>query len=366
MLITRFAFFTCLLGALLASPAWSQASGAKGGDFIYKVQPGDTLLGLVERFTNEPKHWRAIQDYNHISNPHHITVGKELRIPFKYIDTYPSLARINNLKGDVFANDKRLSPSDILTEGQVIKTLDNSSITFTLINGNIAAVAPNSIVHIQRLRSFSGTGLIDSIFHVEQGEFSTQIINTNKSKGVGRFQISSPISITGVRGTVVRNRYSSQGAVVELLEGKAQVQNQQGRQLTLKQKEGVGIHPDGRLQKAKLPATPSFTMTPSEEALSVRIAPQADAQQFLLRYTSDAEGYQELERFIVDGQVATLPIRMNQRRFYLQVRAINAQGLAGNDTQQRVFIPLGTRAEALIGGSNMLEDLYPPKSHEAH
>ncbi|MDF6710473.1 LysM peptidoglycan-binding domain-containing protein, partial [Escherichia coli] len=44
--------------------AVAQPSGADGTDFVYRVQPGDTLISLAARYMNSVDGWRLLQQRN--------------------------------------------------------------------------------------------------------------------------------------------------------------------------------------------------------------------------------------------------------------------------------------------------------------
>lgn len=47
----------------------------------YKIEVGDTLAQIANKFYGNPHAWRRIANYNHIANPHLIQVGKTLQLP---------------------------------------------------------------------------------------------------------------------------------------------------------------------------------------------------------------------------------------------------------------------------------------------
>ena len=49
----------------------------------YKVQSGDSLLGLAEKLLGSPDRWREIADLNGIGPPYTLYPGQELKVPEK-------------------------------------------------------------------------------------------------------------------------------------------------------------------------------------------------------------------------------------------------------------------------------------------
>ncbi len=341
------ALFLSLGLGIFLTPAHAQPAGARGDNFVYIVQKDDTVALIAERFTSQAKHWRAIKAYNNISDVYAIPIGKQVLIPFKYIDTLPERAQVTSLVGEVYVDDQALTSEQSVQESQVIRTGPNSSVSLNLTNGNKVFIAPNSIVSIQRLRSFSGTGLIDAIFNAQVGSFTADVNAENT--GVGRFEIRTPVSITGVRGTEVRNHVDSDGnTVVELLRGKTDISpaSRPDRRQALAPNQGISISAKGRVGQAlELPTAPAIStqVNQSKQELALQIHPVNEAQRYLVRYTTDEDGMREIARFNTQVLDNILPLPTANYRFYTQVRAINAQGMGGDD--QTALIVLQSPSE---------------------
>lgn len=327
---------------ILANPSSAQPAGARGDNFVYVMQRDDTVGSLAERFTSKPGHWRQIKAYNKISNVHAVPVGKQILIPFKYIDTIPEQAQVSTIVGEVYADEQRLSLDHYVKESQIIRTGPDSSVTFSLSNGSTMAIAPNSVVTIQRLRSFSGTDLIDAIFTAQVGSFTADV-NT-KNTGVGRFEIRTPVSITGIRGTELRNHVDSEGnTIVELLSGHTDISaaKQPDRRQALAANQGIQISTQGKLGTAvTLPSAPKIQTSVDQvkNQLELHIQTIPEAQDYLVRYTADQEGFRELARFSTREATNVLPLPQVSQQFFVQVRSINAQGMGGDDQTQRIIL----------------------------
>ncbi|MCQ9329483.1 FecR domain-containing protein [Pelistega suis] len=338
--------------AFALSPLSTQAqpAGARGDNFIYIMQPGDSISSVAERFTSKPSNWRKIKSFNKISQDKLVPVGKEILVPFSLIDTFPDTAKITSLVGDVTVNNQVADKNTVIAESSRIQTGHNSTVTFKLSNDNVIAIAPDSIVYIQRLRQFAGTALIDAIFKTEQGEFSAKVESNNG--GIGRFEIRTPVSITGVRGTSLRSRVDADGnTVIELLSGKAAVANansKNAKENALPANQGAIISSSGKIIQAMLPEPPQYTTQLEPNALIVNLPNNPDAQAHIIRYTADERGLIELARYHSTESKATLPLP-SVSSFYLQVRAVNQDGLSGIDTAQYIVVPTSSEADSVAG-----------------
>src|SRR5690606_13569333 len=88
-------------------------------------------------------------------------------------------------------------------------------------------------VTAKRLQRFSGTGYIDAIFTIDRGEVQSHV--NPGGKGVGRFEIRTPVSVTGVRGTILRagtRQGPDQGAYSAIIKGQADFSPADGASLT--------------------------------------------------------------------------------------------------------------------------------------
>ena len=61
-----------VLGAAWSASAVAQAAGAEGANFIYQVRPGDTLIGVADRFMVNPAGWRELQALNKVADPYRL------------------------------------------------------------------------------------------------------------------------------------------------------------------------------------------------------------------------------------------------------------------------------------------------------
>lgn len=342
-------FMACILSPLTSH---AQPAGARGDNFIYIMQTGDTISSVAERFTSKPGNWRKIKAFNKIGQDKLVPVGKEVLIPFSLIDTFPDTGTITNIIGDVTINNQVATKNTPIEETARIKTGDNSTITFKLSNDNVISIAPNSIIYIQRLRQFAGTALIDAIFKTEQGEFTAKVESNNG--GVGRFEIRTPVSITGVRGTSLRSRVDANGnTVIELLSGKAAVanaKNKQAKEKALPANQGAIISSSGKIIQSSLPEAPEYTTQLTSEALIIDLPTSPEVQAHIIRYTSDEHGLFELARYHSKEAKATLPLP-NTSSFYLQVRAVNQEGLSGKDSTQHIIVPTASESDSVAGGT---------------
>ncbi|OWT63611.1 FecR family protein [Candidimonas nitroreducens] len=330
---TRISAIFLLAATLAAAPriACAQASGARGDDFLYKVMSGDTLIQLAQRYTTGTATWPRLQSLNNVQDTTALPIGKELRIPFSMIPEVSADATVVHVTGQASANGSAIRQQSRVAEGQTIVTGPDGFVTLQLSDGSLLSVPSSSTLTLQRLRTFKNAGLTDSILHIKQGSVESAV--APKGSGVGRFEVHTPLSITGVRGTVLRVHASAQGAQSEVVKGMAHVRSQQQQNATLQQSQGTAINAQGKLLGVRplLPAPALPEIDPKQLGAHTLAFPAvAGASKYLVRVSSDAAGAD-----LVSSQEFTEP-KINfsapgPGTYYVVVRAIDSLGIGGLD-----------------------------------
>jgi hypothetical protein len=237
----------------------AQPSGANGTDFLYRVQRGDTLISLADRYMDSAVGWRLLQQRNHVADPYLLQPGSMLRIPFNRIPVVPAAARVVFARDVITADGRPLQAGMRLEEDEQIDTGDKGAVTLAFDDGTRVSVPPGSRVSISRIRAFARTGLIDVRMRVNQGEAESNV--SPRKGGVGRYEISTPALVTGVRGTRFRVQVNGAASTSSVLEG--QVAARAGDQ-TQSVEAGYGVQASGgRIKRVALPAAPRLDAVPA-------------------------------------------------------------------------------------------------------
>lgn len=311
----------------------AQPSGARGENFVYKVLAGDTLLDISQTYTRQSRNWSEIQRLNAVADPYRLPIGKELNIPFRMIPEVAAPARITHQTGQILVNGQALGAGTThLQEGDLIRTGSNGYLTLELQDGSQLSVPAQASLSVTRMRAFEGTGLTDSIIALDDGDVESRV--SPEKTGVGRFEVRTPVSITGVRGTELRVRTQQGMAHSEVLEGRAELGTQQRSTPTaLKQNQGAAVGTDGNIMAlAPLLPAPQIS-TPERRGGQWNSTIQAvpGAQAYLVQTSTDPQGAKLLSRDITTDT----DIQFGASRpgtYYVTVRAIDRHGLMGPDT----------------------------------
>ena len=188
--------------------------------FAHTAASGDTLIGLADRYLIEKKNWQSIQNENKIANPRFIKPGTEIRIPIALMRSEPATAKVIAVQGSVEGTAGAVEKGAVLNEGAGIKTGENGSVTLQLADGSTIIVQSKSQVKLEVARLLANTGGVPS---TTVGLLSGRVessVEKRKNQGA-RFEISTPTSNMGVRGTRFRVSADESGKVSrgEVLEG---------------------------------------------------------------------------------------------------------------------------------------------------
>ncbi len=334
MLGTVLAF--CLLTLLSGLPAaMAQPSGARGDDFIYRVIKNDTLIDLSTRFTGTPNNWGALQSLNAVADPYALPIGLELRIPFALIPEVEAHAEITHIIGQVLLNQRPARLHDTLSEGHTLETLEHSFATFQFPDGSISALPPETTIRIARLRTFLGTGLVDTILQLDHGDLESTV--APGGQGTGRYEVHTPVSITGVRGTRLRVRADDDGARTEVLTGVVQVGTTQADGPHVGALSGTAVTPDGNILASR-PLLSAPTLVPNVDdpySRTITFDPVPGAVKYHVRVSADPSGTQP----VWTDTITQPPLQYRtpgSGQWYIQVRAVDDVGLMSDDATLQV------------------------------
>lgn len=331
--LRRVLLYLALVGAslaLLAAPAaQARPLGAQGDDFLYQVEPGDTLEALARRYTQNPNNWRPLQALNQVADPYRLPIAKILRIPLSMIPRQSAQATVMHIHGLITRNGGPLQVGDTLQTGDILRSSRGSAATLSLEDQSLLTITPDTEVQIQHLQTFQGTGLTDTILKLPHGGVESTV--APEETGVGRFEIRTPATVTGVRGTRLRVRSGDAGSRHEVLHGAAAIQNTSAAEQKLARDYGAAYDGSGTLlgTQALLPAPALQPLaTPSASTLTWTAVPGASA--YRVQTALDPDG----TRLESSQQVTQTQAQLNRSGIgtrYVFVRAIDKLGIEGSD-----------------------------------
>lgn len=306
--------------------------GAQGDYFLYQIEPGDTLEALSSRYTLDPNNWPALQSLNQVADPYRLQIAKVLRIPLSLIPRRAAQARVTHLHGRVTRNGQTLQTGDQLETGDTLRS-GQGSVTLTLEDHSLLTITPDTEVQIHNLQTFRGSELSDTVLELPHGSVESSVAPDDT--GVGRFEIRTPATVTGVRGTQLRVHANPAGSRHEVLHGAAAIQGPVRTEQSLARNHGAAYDASGALlgTHALLPAPqlhPSAT-----HASSLSWSPVQGASAYRVRIALDAAGTQlKSDQRTAQSSITLPPSGAGTR--YVFVRAIDALDIEGSDASRRI------------------------------
>lgn len=325
-----------------ALPAWGAPAVDPGPTWAYRVQPGDTLIGVAQRHLVRPADWLALQRLNQVRQPRRLAIGRELRIPLAWMPQVATVAEVVFVHGQVVlrgpgdgpSSERPLAIGERLKASDLIRTAADSSATLRFADGSRLLVAAGSQIRIEQLLSVGRPALPAVRLNLQRGHTEAQVAPAPPGR---RFEVDTPALNLGVRGTDFRIQVDAQAAQtrLEVLSGRVETQAGQARVAV---DAGMG----SVAQSGQPPGAPRpLTAAPALPALPGRL--ERLPLQFNWSAMAGAQGYRAQvlqgplkDQLLLDGRFAQPLARwadLPDGHYTLRVRGIDAQGLEGRDAE---------------------------------
>jgi hypothetical protein len=334
------------LSAGMSMPLSAKAQKAMSGSVIthgrelthYAVL-GDTLSQLSQKYTGTMNHWRTIGKLNNIDNDRQIPIGTVITIPTDLLPEEVQSATVSALAGEVIEKRKNgvevaLKVGSVLSEGSQILTGKNGFVSFILSDQSQVSIPSNSQVSLAKLRIVKYIDSPRIEIKLLNGKVESKVIPMTQNKG--RFQVTSPLAVAGVRGTHFRVGTSGDSIANEVLTGEVGVGKlDKPNSLILPAGQGNLVSATGVGNAIQLLPAPSLS-----EDFYVQGKPNA---QFAINSVRDATAYhgqisldEKAQNVILEttsptvNTVSTMKFdRLTDGDYYLRLTAIDKHGLEG-------------------------------------
>ena len=354
----RFLLLPLLAAMLQAVPAFAQQP-EEVEVVLYHMREGDSLYALAERHFRRIEDYTVVQRMNRIRNPRRIAIGRTVRIPKHLLRHEPVAARIISFRGNVqLRRAGRLmavAPGMAVREGDELATGANSFVSMGLPDRSAVALPSQSKVTVRRLRKMSLTGAVERLFSVEQGRAKAVVSPLGEAD---EFRISTPISVSAVRGTEFRVRYdaAAERAATETLSGEVTMSGagETSRDLPA----GFGAVAAGAELSAPVSLLPPPRLAfPGEiqddRELVFELEPLAGAEAYHVQVAQDAGFLDVVAEATSQATEVRLP-PVDDGTWFVRVAAIDGRGLEGMyetyGFQRRLNDISGTVAESQAAG----------------
>jgi hypothetical protein len=303
------------------------------GGIVYYAQAGDTLTGIAQRMTGKAANWQALGKINRVDKDIRIPIGTGIVIPADMLPDQPSEATVIARSGNVTASNGDGTPVSIdigarLVEGVRITTSANSFLTLQLPDASRISLPSNSSIELSMLRKSLYTGAPRTELKLTRGKVVSRVtpLNTNK----GRYEVHTPLSVAGVRGTYFRVGLNDRKVNSEVLEGHVVVGSPQAPETRMLDSMKGNIidaktigpaidllsAPQLRSEPYRHAGAAQFALAPVDgaRAYHVQLAQDADMLNLVAENTGNA-----------DIKIDNIP----EGNYFLRVSTIDRYGLEG-------------------------------------
>ena len=360
---TVVAAFLVSLFASLFSPSPARAAddrrtpaGSTETDYIYRAQQGDTLIGLGKTLLARPNDWPQVQKLNAIADPRRIPTGRLIRIPLRLLKGDPAPGRIEQTVGEarIVSTGGTAVPArtgDVIAEGARVETGGDGYVSVRLADGSLLRIQAASQTVLEQSRQYPHASFFAAAWRLLSGRVEALV--TELTGGEPRFEVRTPQSTLGVRGTEFRVATDVQRAQTrgEVLVGTVDVGARAGAITRLSAGFATIVDATGTAAPpvALLPAPDLATLPALHERLLVRfdVPPVAGATAYRAQVARD----RDFQLVVAETLSPTGALRfadLADQQWFMRVRAIAARArrrirVDAQSRRQRVRLPTRAR-----------------------
>lgn len=300
----------------------------------YYAQPGDTLMSIAQRWTAKSGNWITLGKINSINKDSNIPIGTPILIPAELLPDEPTIAIVIARSGSITAlaadgSSAKLEIGGRVSEGMQITTGANSFLTISLTDESRISLPSNSSVLLTKLRKSAYTSSPRTEVKLLRGRVVSRVSPLDVNKG--RFEVHTPLSVAGVRGTHFRVNLGAHRVTTEVLEGQVAVGSPQApaARMLLSAKGNI-ITRDAVGSPIDLLPPPQLSGAPYRQDGSTRfpIAPVAGAQAYHVEVAQDGELLHLLaEASNKDNEVVIK--NLPEGNYFIRLAALDKSGLEG-------------------------------------
>lgn len=320
------------MGCAVAESASGEAIVVGPASITYHAHAGDTLLSIAQQLTTRADNWVALAKINHINQDSNIPIGTPIVIPADLLNDDPSQAQVVAMSGKVTATGPDgqaivIRVGSKLNEGAQIETGVNGFLTMSLPDASRISLPSNSRVKFSRLRLTRYTKSPRTELMLLQGHVESRVapLDTNK----GSYEVRTPTSVAGVRGTQFRVSLDGDSVTNEVLSGKVAVaKGRQPSDLTLNSGEGNVINAKGVGPAIPLLPAPQLDSLTNATTPQIRLAPVAGAAAYHVQIANDPDAIDVL----AEGRSSDTRVKfagLPEGTYYARLSAIDKHGLEG-------------------------------------
>jgi hypothetical protein len=330
----------------ISSSAYADNISVTRDGVVYSVSQHETLSSISQKFTGHVKNWRTIGQTNQIENDRTIPIGRKVLIPARLLTPVSTFARIKSYFGDVVirgndGNNIEAKIDALLKEGDTLTTMANSFISLMLDDGTQFTLPPNSVLNLRLLRATQYMETPRTQLYLQKGRVESHVTPVNKPDG--KFEVISPLAVSGVRGTNFRVNVDDKRVLNEVLEGKVAVAQNTVANKPSKQLVAAGygtVVENGRVSKPVTLLTAPVLQDGYQQQIRLPIQfplSHAGATAFRIVISTDAAGHNNIAETSVrssNGKAVAKLENLEDGAYFVRSSALDAAGLEGVSTIQ--------------------------------
>ncbi|MDT9000737.1 FecR domain-containing protein [Paucibacter sp. APW11] len=319
-----------------ATAARAPATPPSDSDWIYRIQPGDTLIALTAAYLQPGHHWRELQRLNKVANPLRLPPGGALRMPLAWLAREAAVAEVFFVKGQVLlrregAAEQPLQMGMSLRSGDALQSASQSSASLRFADGSRLLIPPDTVLTLEQLLVYGRSAIPAVQLRLQRGGADSQV-RPNPGR-LPLYEVRTPSANLGVRGTEFRVQVADAAHTrMEVLQGAVGASAGKAQpELRVAAGQGLLAQPGQALHASPLPAAPSTAGLPALlERVPLRLAWAGQAGASAWR--AQVFAHHDVDRLLLDSLSPEPQVRWDELPdgdYTLRLRAVDAQGLEG-------------------------------------
>ncbi|MCA0241054.1 MAG: FecR domain-containing protein [Proteobacteria bacterium] len=317
--------------ALPAAPV--PATAAAGELWSYRIERGDTLIGLHARLLQPQARWQEVQRLNGIANPRRLQPGSTLQIPYAMLRRQPAAAEVLHVHGEVFVEGpdgrRPLAAAAEVAAGEQIVTGPQSSASLRFADGTRTALGPDSRLRVQEHARLGGGAPVQMQLQLERGSVQADV---PVQQPPSQMQIRTPVVNLGVRGTAFRARVDDGLTLAEVVHGRVAVGAQavDGGYGTRAEAGGIVLTPQPLLPAPALDGVPRRL---ERVLLQLPLAADGGVHHVRLQVHDRGTPSRLLAEAVFTPPLASWRLPLPDGEYRLLARAADGRAIEGQDAQ---------------------------------
>lgn len=315
------------------------------GEIVYIVKARDNLNTISEQLLDRTTRWDDVARRNKLRDAHLLRIGQKLLIPYAWLKNQATSAHFTVVLGEVRLDGRPAHVGDTFSSGAQIITGVGASAQLKLPDGSVIAIMEKSLIQATKIEKKPKGVFYNNAFYLDQGRIDA--VKEKYADGQAPLSIQGKHATIGIRGTHFRIGQEGEKTLTEVEYGRVSCATEKIREVAKPAPElalggGQGTVADGihDAVAVQLLAQPDLSQLPTEflpSAVHFTLPMLAGATGFRGELALDDQFKQILTFVQTDNHQITLS-GLPDGRYYLRLRAVDAQGLQGLESHARLIL----------------------------